>query len=85
MELPAKLASREFSKFMYRPSTKKDNDIYLEMLIVVGWILMMVVIVNIYKFCNRNSAQEKHLQKPRYKPRTPLSRYQRKSVNSVVN
>ena len=85
MELPAKLASREFAKQMYRPSTRKDSDIYLEMFIVIAWILMMVLIVNIYKFFNRNSAQEKHLQKPRYtsKPRTALLRNQ-KSVNSIA-
>ena len=88
MELPDRLASREFSKYMYRPLAKKDSDIYLETLLVIAWILMMLFIVNIYKFCIRNIAQEKHLQKPRYmtsKARTPLSRYQQKSVNSIAS
>lgn len=85
MELPERLTSREFFKYMHRPLARKDNDIYLETLIIITWILMMVFIVNIYKFCIRNSVQEKHLQKPRYttRPRTPLSRYQ-KSVNSIA-
>lgn len=86
MEYPEELASREFSKYMYRPLEKKDSDFYLETLMFVVWILMMAIIVNIYK-CISNCAHDKRLQKPRYmttKLRTPSSRYQ-KSVNSIAN
>lgn len=86
MDYPQGLASREFARYMYRPYGER-SDFYLETLLFVAWVLMMVIIVNIYKCISKCAHGQHLLQKPRYmtaKSRTLSSRYQ-KSVNSIAN
>ena len=80
MHFPEELESKDFFKYMYKPSNyRKRNDVYIESVLFIAWVLIIALIINIYLFFIRNFSK-KDSQKQRY-TREKYEKSRRDSIN----
>lgn len=65
MDFPNELKDREFFKYMHKPA-ERTEDFFLETFLFILWILIVILIVNIFYL--KNCFQNNSLQEQRYTP-----------------
>lgn len=71
MDFPEEFVSKDFFKYMYKP-IDENEDIYLELFLIFLWVVLIVIIVNIYLFFIRTYyLRKKVLDKQRYTANKP--------------